>query len=92
MNSDNFEKLEELIPIANEEINWLRSQNDALREDLSRRMTGLDNKSINKDQLKKLQARITELEKENKRLESGQTKVRKKVGNILSELGKSDFM
>ena len=92
MNSDNFEKLEELVALAIKDIKWLRSQNDALREDLSRRMTDLDNISISEEHLNKQKARISELEKENKRLESGQTQVRKKVGNILSELEKVDFM
>lgn len=92
MNGDNIEKLEELVALAIEEIKWLRSQNDALREDLSRRKTDLDNLSENADQIKKQKARIVELEKENKRLVSGQTQVRKKVGNILNELEKADFM
>jgi DNA repair exonuclease SbcCD ATPase subunit len=92
MDGNNIEKLEELIPLAIKEIRWLRSQNDALREDLNRRMTELDNQSSKGDQVKKLKSKITELEKENKRLETGQTKVRKKVGNILSELEKADFM
>jgi SMC interacting uncharacterized protein involved in chromosome segregation len=92
MNGDNFEKLEELVALAIEEIKGLRSQNDALREDLSRRKTDLEHKSIDEDQLKKQKARIAELEKENKKLVSGQTQVRKKVGNILNELEKADFM
>jgi hypothetical protein len=92
MNGDNFEKLEELVALAIEEIKGLRSRNDALREDLSRRKTDLEHKSIDEDQLKKQKARIAELEKENKKLVSGQTQVRKKVGNILNELEKADFM
>jgi len=92
MNSENFEKLEELVALAIEEIRWLRSQNDALREDLSRRMTDLENMSNDGDQLKNQKARTAELEKENKRLKSGQSKVRKKVDNILNELEKADFM
>ena len=92
MNGDNIQKLEEVVAIAVKEIKWLRSQNDALREDLSRRMTDLENLSTDEEQLKKQKARIAELEKENKRLESGQSKVRKKVGNILNELEKADFM
>ncbi|MGV7221596.1 MAG: hypothetical protein ACQ9MH_08735 [Nitrospinales bacterium] len=92
MNSDNLEKLEELVALAVKEIKWLRSQNDALREDLSRRMTDLDQKSFDEEQLKKHKIRIAELEKEINRLESGQSQVRKKVGNILSELKIVDFM
>jgi predicted phage gp36 major capsid-like protein len=92
MNGDNIEKLEEVVAIAIKELKWLRSQNDALREDLSRRMTDLENLSTDEEQIKKQTARIAELEKENKRLASGQSKVRKKVGNILSELEKADFM
>jgi regulator of replication initiation timing len=92
MNGKNIEKLKELVALAIEEIRRLRSQNDVLREDLNRRMTDLDSKSIDEDQLTKQKARIAKLEKENKRLELGQTKVRKKVGNILNELEKADFM
>ncbi len=92
MDGKNIKKLEELVVIAIEELQWLRSQNDALRQDLGRRKTDLDNTQKDSDKVKKKLKRITELEKENKRLKSGQALVRKKVGNILNQLEKADFI
>ena len=92
MESNNIEKLEELIAFSIEKIRSLRSKNDALREDLNRRKTDLESVQVDGEKLKNLQARITELEKDNKKLVSDQSQVRKKVGNILNELEKADFM
>ena len=92
MESNNIKKLEKLIALSIEKLRLLRSQNDALREDLNRRKTDFDSIQVGGEKLKKQLARITELEKENKRLVSDQSQVRKKVGNILNELEKADFM
>ena len=92
MDGKKMKKLEELVGVVIKELRKLRSQNEALREDLDRRKADLNNTLVNSDQLKKQQVHISELEKKNKQLESDQTKVRKKVVNILDELEKADFI
>jgi len=92
MDGKNIGKLEKLIVLATKELRWLKSENKALREDLRRRKSDLNKTLKDGDKSKNQMGRIAKLEKENKRLESGQAQVRKKVGNILDELEKADFI
>ncbi len=92
MDGKNIGKLEKLIVLATKELRRLKSENKALREDLRRRKSDLNKTLKDGDKVKNQMGRIAKLEKENKRLESGQAQVRKKVGNILDELEKADFI
>ena len=92
MDGENIEKLEELVLVAVEELRRLKSENNSLKDDLSRHKSGADKTLKDGGKAKKQLDRIAKLEKENKRLESGQAQVRKKVGNILDELEKADFI
>ncbi len=85
-------KLEELVQVAVEELRRLKSENKALRDDLGRNKSDLDQTLKKRDMIKKQLDRIATLEKENKKLESGQAQVRKKVGKILDELEKAEFI
>ncbi len=81
-----------MVVVAIEQLHQLKSENDALRKDLSRRKSDLDKTLKDSGKFEKQADRIVKLEKENKRLMSGQTQVRKKVGNILDQLEKADFI
>lgn len=92
MDGKNIEKLEGLVAGLIEELRRLKSENSDLRKDLSLRKLDLNKMGKEGGKLKKHLNRIIELEKENKRLASGQSQVREKVGSILDQLEKADFI
>ncbi len=92
MDGENIEKLVEMILLAVEELRRLKSENNSLKGDLRRYKSDLGKTLKDGGKTKKQSDRIAKLEKENKRLASGQAKVRKKVGNILDELEQAEFI
>lgn len=92
MDGKNIEKLEGLVAGLIEELRRLKSENSDLRKDLSQWKSDLNKTAKEGSKLKKHLNRIIELEKENKRLASGQSQVREKVGSILDQLEKADFI
>lgn len=92
MDGKNIEKLEGLVAGLIEELRRLKSENSELRKDSSQRKSDLNKTAKEGSKLKKHLNRIIELEKENKRLKSGQSQVREKVGGILDQLEKADFI
>lgn len=92
MDGKNIEKLEGLVAGMIEELRRLKSENSELRKDLSQRKSDSSKTAKEGSKLKKHLNRIIELEKENKRLASGQSQVREKVGSILDQLEKADFI
>ena len=92
MDGKNIEKLEGLVAGLIEELRRIKSENSDLRKDLGLRKLDLNKMGKEGGKLKKHLIRIIELEKENKRLASGQSQVREKVGSILDQLEKADFI
>ena len=92
MDGENIEKLEEMVLVAVGELRRLKSENNSLKDDLRQYKSDLDKTLKAGGNAKKQLDRIAKLEKENKRLASGQAEVRKKVGNILDELEQAKFI
>ncbi len=92
MDLKNLEKLEGLVASLAEELRRLKAENKTLLKDLEKQKKEVEKVFKDQEKSKKQLDLMARLEKDKKKLESGQSQVREKVENILEELEKIDFL